>query len=40
MIITYDEDYGRVDLRKVSIHEEPYDSIPIEDLVDTWQRSK
>ena len=40
MIITYDEDHGRIDLRKVSIHEEPYDSIPIEDLVNIWQRSK
>lgn len=40
MIITYDEDYGRINLRKVSNYEKPYDSIPIEDLIDTWQRSK
>lgn len=39
MIITYDEDSGLVSLRKMSIKEEPYDSIHIEDLVEIWQKS-
>lgn len=40
MIITYDEHYGRVELRHKSYTEEPYDKIDLDELVELWQNCK
>ena len=38
MIIEFDEDSGYINLYRTDWREEPYESIPIEEAVELWQK--